>query len=251
MNTRITNKARGLLGAICLVALPVTAQAEEYFKFQLGLTAPEASDAYWLPKGFPNDPQVNFDIDDLGTTGFGSLAVGHAYANGLRADVEFLFTGRGDATGACSSASNGSSCFVHSDITDAEVRSKAIMANVTYEFAMSGALKPFVTAGVGYAQNTLSDWTRTANPGNPTTRPVRTFEGSTENSFAWTLGVGASYEVTSAKQPLFIDVSYRYFDLGSVEGGRAPTSDNGASPDKGLSFDMASHALTVGLRIPF
>jgi opacity protein-like surface antigen len=53
--------------------------------------------------------------------------------------------------------------------------------------------QPFFVAGVGFASNHMRNWTR-VNIG----RPDRTFEGAGSLSFAWSVGIGAWYQVTKA-----------------------------------------------------
>lgn len=243
-----TGRSLTAVAALAALSLPAVAQAQDYAKFQLGVLAPEANDAYWLPPGYPgSDPQVNFGLGDLDKVGFASAAVGRSFQNGLRADLELLVTGKADATGDCSSASDGTPCSGHADISDATVRTSALLANVSYEFMQGAKVQPYVTAGAGVAWNKLSDWTR-SNPA--ATRPERTFDGDTQQNFAWTAGVGASYEIAAAGRPMFLDVSWRYFDFGEVEGGTNP-QDTAAAATKGLNFDLTGHALAMGLRIPF
>lgn len=252
MTVKYIKKARLAAAAVAALAIPMAAQAQDdYVKFSLGMLAGNTSGANWHPPGYPVDPQVNFGLGNLDKVGFGGVAVGHSFDNGLRADLELIVTGASDATGACSGASDGSACNTHSDITRATVKTRAIMANVSYDFMKGGKVQPYATLGIGVANNVLSDWTRTANPGNTTPRPVRTFAGATEQSLAWTAGIGVSYEIAAMGRPALLDLSYRYFDFGSVRGGTTPVSDNGAAASKGLNFDLTGHALAVGLRIPF
>lgn len=252
--SKMTNRFAATIAAAMLagaMAAPMAACAEgDYVAFSLGMMAPTAENAMWHSPGYPTDTEVSFGLGDLDKTGFASVAVGHGFANGLRGELELIVASPTDATGGCSGASDGSSCNTHADITDATVRTNAVMANLSYDFMKGGKLQPNATLGAGVAYNKLSDWTRTANPGNPTARPMRTFEGGTETSFAWTAGIGVAYEMAAMGRPMFVDVSYRYFDFGSVSGGTTPVSDNGAAASKGLNFDLTSHALS-GLRIPF
>lgn len=248
--TKTTKLSAGLLAAL-IAAQPIAAFAEgEYIKFQLGTFAPTATDENWQPHGYPEDPQVNFDIGGMDNTGFASVAIGKTFGNNIRGDVELLVTGATDATGACDSASDGSACIEHSDITDAKFKTSALMANVSYDFAMSGKFQPYVTAGVGVARNKLTSWTRTANEGNDTERPVRTFSGDTNVNLAWSVGAGMTYDLGQVKRPMLLDVSYRYFNLGEVEGGTTP-DDPGEIPVKALNFDVTGHVVAVGVRIPF
>ncbi|MBO6867312.1 MAG: porin family protein [Thalassococcus sp.] len=248
--TKETKIGAGLLAAL-IAAQPVAAVAEgEYLKLQLGTFAPTAEDEYWRPHGYPDDPQVNFDIGAMDNTGFASVAIGKSFGNNIRGDVELLVTGATDATGACDSASDGTPCSEHADITDAKFKTSALMANVSYDFAMSGKLQPYVTAGVGVARNKVTSWTRTANPDNDTTRPVRTFSDDTNVDLAWSVGAGVTYDLGQVKRPMFLDMSYRYFNLGEAQGGSTP-DDTGEIPVKALNFDVTGHVLAVGVRIPF
>ncbi len=250
---KTTGLRRALTGAaLATLMLPAAAMAEEnYVRLEMGLALPDAGDANWLPPGYPQDPQVNFNLGDMGSTGFGSIAVGHAWDNGFRADLAFLFSGKVDATGPCSSASDASDCNTHADITGGEVSTAALMANLTYAFMPDRQWQPFVTAGLGVARNKMSDWTRTANPGNTNaSRPVRTFEGATEQGFAWTVGAGASRKMMASGRPMYLDLTWRYFDFGEAKGGTTALDGDSAATEA-LNFDMTGHLFSVGLRIPF
>lgn len=255
MNLKYINSSRLLRAAVSaflMAVLPVAATAENnYLKFQLGAVAPKGADAHWLPPDFPTTaPRTNFGIGNLDHVGFGSVAIGHRYDNGLRADLELMVTGQTDATGPCTSASDATPCNDHSDITAAKVSTAALLANVTYDLPSSGKVQPFITAGAGLARNKMSAWTRTANPGNPTPRPVRTFSANAKLNLAWTAGMGVAFDIGKGNQPMYLDLSYRYFNLGKAEGGTVPT-DPGNSPVRALNFDLTAQVLSVGLRIPF
>lgn len=222
-----------------------------YLRFELGAIVPELDDAYWLPPG-PADPQINFDLDG-DNAAFAGIAFGYDWQNGYRADVSILHSADIGFSGPCVSASDGSDCDLtpHADISDGAVSSTALMANLFYSpmqaNGSNSTFQPYLVAGLGLARNTVDSWTR-VNPASG--NPVRIFGSNTETEFAWSLGLGASWEITQAgSQPLLFDVSWRYFDLGSAVGG--DVADVGAGvPRQPLTFDMTAHTFSVGLRIP-
>lgn len=113
----------------------------------------------------------------------------------------------------------------------------------------NSVFQPFIVGGLGLAQNSVDDWTRS----NPlSTRPFRTFSGATTTSLAWSIGVGASYQVTRpGKWPVLIEASWRYYDLGSAEGGAVPLPGNGSEePLQPLTFDVEQSVIAIGVRIP-
>ena len=51
--------------------------------------------------------------------------------------------------------------------------------------------------------------------------------------------------------PAKLDLTWRYFDHGSVTGGTERLDGGGGGlPVEGLNFDLTDHILAVGLRIP-
>ena len=101
------------------------------------------------------------------------------------------------------------------------VRSVAFFANGYYDVPVEGDFTPFVTAGLGYARNTMSDWTR-INP--DADRATRTFGSAYDNGFAWNVGAGVAWDVDSVmgSGPVKLEVAWRYYDLGSVNGSADP-----------------------------
>jgi opacity protein-like surface antigen len=133
---------------------------------------------------------------------------------------------------------------------EGRVRSVALFANGYYDFAMGGDVTPFVTAGLGVARNTMSDWTR-INP--DADRTNRSFAGGSDSGFAWNVGAGVAWDVG----PLLgtgrakLELAWRYYDLGSVSGLTQPLDGSGSSqPRKGLNFDVTDQVFSVGLRFP-
>jgi opacity protein-like surface antigen len=228
-----------------------------YARIELGAASPSLGDGSWLPPG-SSDPQITFDVmPDKTRTAFGAIALGYDWQNGFRGDVALFGTGSNDVTAPCVSASNGTSCATHADITGGSIQTQGLMANVFYaplEAQGSNALfQPFVVAGLGVAKNTVGDWTRTKNSGNATveSNPVRTYQGDTSNDFAWSLGFGASYQVTRpGKWPVLVEASWRYYDFGQASGSAEPLGESGMAPREAFSFDNTNQVLSIGVRIP-
>jgi opacity protein-like surface antigen len=130
-------------------------------------------------------------------------------------------------------------------------KATALMINGYRDFDLGTSTMPFLTAGVGLARTSMSGWTR-INPDSD--RAKRTFEGGNSTGLAWFVGFGVAMDVgpvlgaKSAK----LEFAYRYFDLGSVQGGVSALPGSGAGGDaiQGLNFDMTDQVLSIGLRIP-
>ena len=222
-------------------------QSGNYFRIELGAVQGSAGDANWQPPG-PADPRVFFDLD-INATAMGAIALGHSYGNGWRAEAALNVFGSTDFAGPWSytvPADPGP----HADM-EGSVRSVALLANGYYDFTMGGKATPFVTAGLGVARNTMGNWTR-INP--EAGRPVRSFEGNTDTSLAWTIGAGVAWDVgpVLGSAPAKLELAWRYFDLGSVSGGTTalPGSGAGGTPVEALNFDVTDQVITLGLRIP-
>ncbi len=228
-----------------------------YARIELGGAAPSFSNGSWLPPG-EDDPRITFDvIPDKLRNAFGALALGYDWQNGFRGDLALFGMGRVDIKAPCTSASNGTSCANHIDITGGSVQTQGAMANFFFaplEAQGSNAvLQPFVVAGLGVAQNDVGDWTRTKNAGNATiaSNPVRTYLGDTSSSVAWSFGLGASYQVTRpGKWPVLVEASWRYYDFGRASGSVMSTGGTGTEPREPFGFDNTSQVLSISVRIP-
>lgn len=220
-----------------------------YVRAEAGVFVPSLDEAYWLSPGAA-DPQVNFDLDgDNG--GFGSIAVGYDWQNGFRADVAFLRTADMDFSGPCSSASDGTPCSIHANISAGSITTTALMANLFYspyeQQGSNSVFQPFIVGGLGVARNEVNSWTRT-NPA--AANPVRVFNGNTESDFAWSLGVGAAWQVTRAgRHPIILEAAWRYYDFGTAVGGSVADVGVG-TPRQPLTFDNRNHVFSIGVRIP-
>lgn len=242
----------GALSLSGATARPLAAATQgPYVRAEIGGVLPGLSGGNWLPPG-QADPRVFFDLRG-DRAAMGTIALGYEWPNGFRGDLSLSRTGSIGFSGPCSSASDGSDCALtpHADISAGSVQSTAMMLNLFYtpfEATGSGAaFQPWVMVGLGMARNTIQSWTR-VNPAAPS--PVRVFGSRSQTNVAWSVGIGASWQLTQpGERPILLDIGWRYVDFGSAEGGA--TADVGNSmPRQPLNFDLTSQVISIGIRIP-
>lgn len=81
-----------------------------------------------------------------------------------------------------------------------DVNTTAFLVNGYYDFTNSSAFTPFITAGLGYANVEINDYTLTGSG-------LSGFSDD-DSVFAYQVGVGVGYSVT---ENVIIDARYRYF----------------------------------------
>ena len=227
-----------------------------YARVEAGISFPSLDEAYWLPPGAA-DPRISFApslLDDR--EGFGAVALGYDWQNGMRADIAIFQTGTTDFVAPCAAASNGTPCNTHADITAASVSTSGVMGNFFYApFEARGStaiFQPFVVVGLGIAKNEAGPWTRTKNPANPTvgTNTVRSFAGDSTTDLAWSVGLGASVQLTRpGRWPVILEAALRHYDFGTASGSSTPLTA-GSVPREPFTFDVTRQVATIGLRIP-
>lgn len=222
-----------------------------YARLEYGSAEVSTSGGYWHPPGYPSDPQINFDLE-AGKTGFGSVAFGYDWMNGFRGDLSLTVTGTTDVSGPCSSASDNTPCSDHADISDGSVSTTAMMGNVFYspleQRGGHSVFQPFLVAGIGIANNKVGEWTRerTSHP----TEPIRSFEGSTNSALAWSVGIGAAWQITGPGDwPIILEAAWRYYDFGTAKGSSEPVT-SGRPPVDPLTFNVTDQVISFGIRIP-
>jgi opacity protein-like surface antigen len=219
---------------------------DAYIRLELGASQTDAGDANWLPPG-PGDPRVFFDLD-VDSSATGAIAIGRSFGDSWRGEVAINSFGKSDFSGNWSytvPADPGP----HASM-EGSVQSVAFFANGYYDVAMEGDFTPFLTAGLGYADNTMGDWTR-INPDSG--RATRSFGEGSDSGFAWNIGAGVAWDVgpVIGSGPVKLELAWRYFDLGSVSGSTEPLDGSGSStPREALNFDVTNQVFSVGLRIP-
>ncbi len=117
------------------------------------------------------------------------LAVGHAFSNNIRAEIEFAYQ-----------KNNVDQVKFEGDdyYADGDTVSYACLLNGYYDFPNSSAFTPFIGAGIGYARVELNDFVMASDQ-----------LGSYDDSvFAYQVGAGVGYAVS---EKIVLDYKYRYF----------------------------------------
>ena len=229
-----------------------------YFGGMAGGTWQGDRPGYWQSPG-PGDPRITYDVN-ADATFAGFISVGKTVMDGVRADVSLGFTGSQDIQAYWVSpppSTAGGKPNDHANIATS-VSTISGMFNVTVEpLAVAGyesAIQPFITAGIGVANVSMGNWTRTNLATiNPPAQQVRTFVGDDSMNFAWSIGGGVSVDLKETlNRTAFLDLGYRYMDFGKVSGGFTPLPGNGNStPIEPFNFRHTAHVVTIGLRFPF
>jgi outer membrane protein OmpA-like peptidoglycan-associated protein len=110
---------------------------------------------------------------------------------------------------------------------------------------MLGPLQPYLTAGLGIARDDLGRTTYSAT-GLPS--GALTQNGSTRTNFAWGVGAGVGYALTSN---LTIDLAYKYLDLGEMRTGSVGTVFGASIATTPIKADLQVHTVMLGLRFAF
>ncbi len=118
-----------------------------------------------------------------------SGALGYRYEH-FRAEIEYVWRDRNSGS--------------LSDFADAKFKSRSYMFVVYYDFFPYSWFTPFVNAGIGWSDHSLSIDNRLAPK----------YEKIDETNFTWSLGAGISAKITNRWN---LDVGYRYYDMGSLD----------------------------------
>lgn len=236
-----------VLGTSATLAQGVPSMEGFFVRLGAGGTVLQPVTGRWLPPGYPSDPEVYFDVTG-GLAASINGGVGYDFGNGVRAElnVTHLFPRSIDAPWTYTvPATSGP----HADMT-ATASSTAVLATGTYSFDFGDSgpeVTPFVSGGIGVSFNRMGDWTRTNTSVSPTTR---TYQGDSNMSLAFSLGGGVSVDLSGdSGMPMFLDISYRYLNLGNTIGSDVPVG-SGSSPVEPFNFNNSAHEIGVSVRIP-
>lgn len=215
-----------------------------YVRGEVGGTWQNSDSASWT------SPGSEFQAMNLDTSGSPSagVAIGGYFVPNIRGDLSYTYLGHFDlascrisGSGQCGQSRNTGS-----------VNSHLFMANAFVEapqpFMVGGAsVTPFATVGIGAALHDFGMWNHV---GQNTPAAGHDYNGANKWDFAWTVGAGASVDVSGAmNRPAFVDVTWRYTDAGNAKGGTTPDHGSGF-PDEAYNADIKTHSIFVGLRMP-
>ena len=154
------------------------------------------------------------DQKGIGDTAFVGVGVGYQFNSWLRADVtgEYRTAAKFKAIGSYTEFCPGGRCF---DVYDGSHQASVFLGNVYVDLGTWWCLTPFVGAGAGFAQNTVSGLTDVGYITGPGTSALGlTSSDKTSWNFAWALHAGVAYNVSNN---LKIELAYRYLNLGDVD----------------------------------
>lgn len=162
------------------------------------------------------------------------------YGN-LRSELEFGYNGK-------AKDSNKFDFVIHNPYEhkySLETSVWSAMVNFYYDFNTNTNFMPYVGAGLGYAHVK-------AKSNVYGTVPMGTLdltEKVSKGTFAWNVGLGASYSIT---QNILLDAGYRYTNYGRVKGSKTTDILGLGKPlyTHG-KFKVDSHEVLVGLRYVF
>lgn len=213
------------------------AQAQLYLRADLGYS--KAADAGIRDKNFAVDGLIcappacaaSGELNHVGKSPVFSAGLGWRINPSVRTDLTVAYRG-----GYQLEDSDAFSDF------KADITSTNLMLAGYYDMSL-GPTRPYVGAGVGWAQNKIGTVTNTG-AGFSTESP-----GGTWSGLAWSLMAGLGIPLGSR---LTLDVAYRYINLGKIESQSgaltcAPAACPGATYS-GLTGNLRAHELMVGFR---
>ncbi len=144
------------------------------------------------------DAVTPVEISNVHNTWLIGLGIGYRFNENFRSDITYSYRGGAeimDHDGAGTAIST-------------KIKSNAVFLNGYFDFPSKWQkVKPYVGAGIGWANNQLSDTSYVNAFG------ASTLLGGTVNNFAWNAGLGLGFEVSKGT---IIDIGYRYVDLGRI-----------------------------------
>lgn len=225
-----------LAGAAALFAAAGNAQAIDYWRIDLGSSM--STDAGIRDKDFASDQAICGDaactsagtIKDVGNSYVISGGLGWKIGADWRADVTLAYRGGYKVDETMPDATN-----VNADIT-----SISLMAAGYRDFTLSWG-KPYVGAGIGFAQNEAKDVKFNVG-GFSLDAP-----GGTKSGLAWSLMAGVGFQLSPT---MTLDVGYRYTDLGKIETGSGNINFGGVpvTTYSGAEGKLRANEISIGLR---
>lgn len=216
------------------LAIAAPAQAQMYWRIDAGLSLPNKADfkdkdfynagVMWSGSSYPPEAGTVNKID--GSIVFGA-GVGYRFASGLRGDVTLAYRPLYTLDGTLDDS--GLNVSYRADIT-----SMTLMVNAYYDFT-AGGVRPYIGAGVGYAQNKTETLIQDFGLGFQ-----NTFSGATKDNTAFALMAGVGIPYSSGT----LDIGLRYMDMGKFETGNSAA----LGITSGQSGKLSAYEFTVGAR---
>jgi len=238
---------------------PVEIGSGWYLRGDIGYTAGESGAATSFSDFIDGTPDTyvttGYDSSDLKTDWSGSIGIGYAFTDYLRADatIDFgsgRFSGTSSSANPCVGAAAGTTC-ASSD--EAGYKSYGLMANAYFDLGTFAGFTPYVGGGVGATQVRWDDLGRTnrcVDGGGTCAAAIAGTEshpGVSDWRFTYALMAGFSYGLT---EQLKLDVGYRYqnIDSGPMSGYSSTEVGQGAVGIQANDNGFESHEIRAGLR---
>lgn len=186
-------------------------------------------------------PDVTVLEKDFDSAPIMGLGIGYQYNNWLRFDVTSEWRGKASFNGLDTYTAAGGGT---NDYTGHKSEWLTLF-NVYVDLGTWYNITPYVGAGIGVSQNTISNFKDV----NVNQAAVGYSRRHTEWDFAWALHAGASYRIAPN---LILDLNYRYAHLGDASSGDM-IGFNGLNPVYNpIEFkSIYSHDIRLGLRWMF
>jgi opacity protein-like surface antigen len=152
----------------------------------------------------------NLVREGLGDTAVVGFGIGYRFSPLFRADVtlDHRFNTRFKGVATAPDFATGSM------LDKGRFQSSTLMLNGYVDLGTYRGLTPYVGAGVGVAQNVISNYTRTAYDDLTGLTSKERLAGDNDYSLAWALMAGVGYKLSSN---FMLDLGYRYVSLGDVK----------------------------------
>jgi len=190
------------------------------------------------------------------TAGIFGLGVGYQFNNWFRADVTGQYRGRSNFKGSdVFTATAYGLTYNAVDNYNASKSELLFLANAYVDLGTWWCITPFIGAGVGTSQVTISNFTdsgvtnlQLASPpyvGGPPVSSFATASSASKWNFAWAAHAGLAYKVTPN---VTLELAYSYVDLGSGVTGEIRTFDGYHAGNVFKFNDITSHDVKLGVR---
>jgi opacity protein-like surface antigen len=220
-------KKVAIVGMLLSVAGVAAAEGDYYAQFNLGASSSiNSSVEYKVNGGEPYQATGN-----AGSSALFGLEGGARINENLRAGLALDFR-----PGYTSRMKDG-----NTEFAEMKLKSTSLMANMYYDFTDMGSFMPYVTLGLGMAQNEMK------------ADGINGFTGSIASKkttgFAYKLGLGTRYAMT---KDFDLDVRYQYVDLGKAKFGNTITSGGqSANVETTKSWKLRAHEFLIGVAYKF
>jgi opacity protein-like surface antigen len=210
-----------------------------YLRGDVGFSNQSVKTKDWY--SYPSLLSLNQD-NGFDAAGIFGIGIGYQFNNWFRADVIGQYRGNSNFHGT--DLYTFSNAGVVTNGVDTYTASKSewlVLANAYVDLGTWWCVTPFVGAGVGFSQNTISHYV----DANVPALGVATAPAASTWNFAWALHTGLAYKVNPG---LTVELGYSYVNLGDAASG-VVAAFNGTPFSHAMTFrNITSNDLKLGVR---